>query len=155
MAPARRLGPMTPEENRKLKARMVDALGTPLARSDVAGGPEREEIEEVMATPPPRRGTARPSGWVGSNPGEGLPSRIDDGKGNPDVDDDGGRHQDRQDDRELEDLKMEVADELDVPLEEEGDNGDLTARELGKVGGNMVKKLVRLGEEKLDEAHDE
>lgn len=57
-------------------------------------------------------------------------------------------------DEELEDLKMEVADELDVPLSRHGDNGDLTARQLGRVGGSMVKKLVELGEERLVEQGD-
>lgn len=51
----------------------------------------------------------------------------------------------------MEDLKFEVADDLDVPLEEDGDNGDLTARQLGKIGGNMVKRLVERGEEVLAE----
>lgn len=57
----------------------------------------------------------------------------------------------------LDDLKMDVADDVDVPLEENGDNGDLTARQLGKVGGQMVRRLVRRGEEALaaDEAEDE
>ena len=57
----------------------------------------------------------------------------------------------------LDDLKMDVADDVDVPLEENGDNGDLTARQLGKVGGQMVRRLVRRGEEAIaaDEAEDE
>ena len=41
--------------------------------------------------------------------------------------------------------------EPDGPLEEDGDNGDLTARQLGKVGGNMVKRLVERGEQALTE----
>lgn len=51
----------------------------------------------------------------------------------------------------LEDLKFDVADDVDVPLEEEGDNGDLTARQLGKIGGNMVKRLVERGEQAIAE----
>jgi hypothetical protein len=51
----------------------------------------------------------------------------------------------------LDDLKMDVADDVDVPLEENGDNGDLTARQLGKVGGQMVRRLVQRGEEALAE----
>ncbi len=59
---------------------------------------------------------------------------------------------DREDREEaMEDLKFEVADDVDVPLEEDGDNGDLTARQLGKVGGNMVKRLVERGEQALAE----
>lgn len=50
----------------------------------------------------------------------------------------------------LEDLKFEVADELDIPLSH-GDNGDLTARQCGKIGGNMVKELIEKGEEELME----
>ena len=49
----------------------------------------------------------------------------------------------------LDDLKMDVADDVDVPLEENGDNGDLTARQLGKVGGQMVRRLVQRGEQAL------
>ncbi len=62
-----------------------------------------------------------------------------------------------QRDREeaMEDLKFEVADDVDVPLEEDGDNGDLTARQLGKVGGNMVKRLVERGEQALAEDAEE
>jgi len=57
----------------------------------------------------------------------------------------------------LDDLKMDVADDVDVPLEENGDNGDLTARQLGKVGGQMVRRLVQRGEEALaqDEAGED
>ncbi len=55
----------------------------------------------------------------------------------------------------LDDLKMDVADDVDVPLEENGDNGDLTARQLGKVGGQMVRRLVRRGEEAMAEDESE
>ncbi len=41
----------------------------------------------------------------------------------------------------LDKLKMEVANELGVNLKQ-GYNGDLTSREAGSVGGEMVKKLV-------------
>jgi hypothetical protein len=58
-------------------------------------------------------------------------------------------------DDELDELKQEVAEELGVPLREGADNGDLTAREVGKVGGNMVRRLVELGEEKLAEDEPE
>ena len=37
-------------------------------------------------------------------------------------------------------FKMEVANEIGVPLSE-GYNGDLTSREAGSVGGQMVKKM--------------
>ena len=38
-------------------------------------------------------------------------------------------------------FKMEVANELGVPLKN-GYNGDLTARQAGSVGGQMVKKMI-------------
>ncbi|HHT05806.1 MAG TPA: small, acid-soluble spore protein, alpha/beta type [Hydrogenispora sp.] len=50
---------------------------------------------------------------------------------------------------ELENLKWEVADlfDLDDDLAQGGD--ELTVREAGKIGGNMVKKLVEKGKEAL------
>ena len=50
---------------------------------------------------------------------------------------------------ELDELKQEVAEDLDIPFDPDGDNGDLTAKQLGQLGGNMVKRLVRKGEEAL------
>ncbi len=41
----------------------------------------------------------------------------------------------------LERFKMESANEVGVNLKP-GDNGDLTAREAGKIGGQMVKKMI-------------
>ena len=38
-------------------------------------------------------------------------------------------------------FKQEVASEIGVPLKE-GYNGDLTSKQAGSVGGEMVKKLV-------------
>ena len=38
-------------------------------------------------------------------------------------------------------FKYEVASELGVPLKD-GYNGDLTSREAGSVGGQMVKKMI-------------
>lgn len=43
-------------------------------------------------------------------------------------------------------LKMESAREVGVDLKE-GHNGDLTTREVGSVGGNMVKKMVEAYEQ--------
>ena len=39
-------------------------------------------------------------------------------------------------------FKMEVASELGVNLKE-GYNGDLTSREAGSVGGEMVRKMIK------------
>lgn len=52
-------------------------------------------------------------------------------------------------DEELDELKEDVAEDLGIPLRDEGDNGDLTARQLGKIGGHMVKRLIAKGEEAL------
>lgn len=41
----------------------------------------------------------------------------------------------------LEKFKMEAANEVGVNLKQ-GYNGDLTAREVGSVGGQMVKKMI-------------
>ncbi|KGP71912.1 alpha/beta-type small acid-soluble spore protein [Pontibacillus yanchengensis] len=50
------------------------------------------------------------------------------------------------------DVKFEVAKEQGIPLQN-GDNGNLTSKNAGKIGGslggNMVKELVKMGEEQL------
>ena len=45
-------------------------------------------------------------------------------------------------------FKMEVASELGVPLKE-GYNGDLTSREAGSIGGEMVRKMIKKQEEQM------
>ena len=45
-------------------------------------------------------------------------------------------------------FKMEAASEVGVNLKE-GYNGDLTSREAGSVGGQMVKKLIEAYEQNL------
>ena len=45
-------------------------------------------------------------------------------------------------------FKMEVASELGVPLKE-GYNGDLTSRQAGSIGGEMVKRMVKNYEQNL------
>jgi hypothetical protein len=45
-------------------------------------------------------------------------------------------------------FKMESAREVGVDLKE-GYNGDLTSREAGSIGGNMVKKMVEAYEQGL------
>ena len=39
-------------------------------------------------------------------------------------------------------FKEEVASELGVPLKD-GYNGDISAKDAGKIGGNMVKKMIQ------------
>lgn len=48
----------------------------------------------------------------------------------------------------LDRMKYETASEVGVNLKH-GDNGDLTSREAGLVGGNMVKKLISYAEKQL------
>ena len=45
-------------------------------------------------------------------------------------------------------FKMEVANEIGVPLKQ-GYNGDLTSRENGSVGGEMVRRMIRRQEEQM------
>lgn len=48
----------------------------------------------------------------------------------------------------FEQFKTEAARELGVELKN-GYNGDLTARQAGSIGGNMVKKMIAEYESKL------
>ena len=47
-------------------------------------------------------------------------------------------------------FKEEVASELGVPLKD-GYNGDLTSKQAGSIGGEMVKKMIMKQEEQLKE----
>ena len=49
-------------------------------------------------------------------------------------------------------FKTEVASELGVNLKE-GYNGDLTSREAGSVGGEMVKRMIKKQEEQMKYFH--
>ena len=48
----------------------------------------------------------------------------------------------------LDKFKYEVASELGVPLKE-GYNGDLTSKQIGSVGGYMVKKMIEQQEKQM------
>ena len=48
----------------------------------------------------------------------------------------------------LKNLKTEVANELGVNLKE-GYNGDLTSKEAGSIGGEMVRRMIRKQEEEM------
>lgn len=48
----------------------------------------------------------------------------------------------------LEQFKMEAANEVGVNLKQ-GYNGDLTAKQAGSVGGQMVKKMIEDYENKI------
>ena len=48
----------------------------------------------------------------------------------------------------LNNIKMQAANEVGVPLKDNGYNGDLTSRQAGSVGGQMVKNMspkLRIG----------
>lgn len=46
-------------------------------------------------------------------------------------------------------FKMEVANEVGVNLKQ-GYNGDLTSRQAGTIGGNMVKKMIHQAESQMN-----
>ncbi len=48
----------------------------------------------------------------------------------------------------LDKLKYETAAEQGVSLKE-GYNGDITSRDAGKIGGNMVKKMIEYAEKNM------
>ncbi len=49
----------------------------------------------------------------------------------------------------LEQFKMEAANEVGVTLNQNGYNGDLTSRQAGSIGGQMVKKMIQSYEENM------
>lgn len=48
----------------------------------------------------------------------------------------------------MDNFKMEVASELGVDLKD-GYNGDLTSKEAGSVGGEMVKRMIKKSEDEM------
>lgn len=48
----------------------------------------------------------------------------------------------------LDKLKYEIAAEQGVALKE-GYNGDITSRDAGRIGGNMVKKMIEYAEKNM------
>ncbi|MBP3335930.1 MAG: alpha/beta-type small acid-soluble spore protein [Ruminiclostridium sp.] len=42
----------------------------------------------------------------------------------------------------LNSIKMQAANEVGVPLKDNGYNGDLTSKQAGSIGGQMVKKMI-------------
>ncbi|HHY25785.1 MAG TPA: alpha/beta-type small acid-soluble spore protein [Desulfitobacterium dehalogenans] len=57
--------------------------------------------------------------------------------------------------KQLDQLKWEVAEELhlDDDIQERG-FGNMTTREVGQIGGNMVKKMVAFAEEQMGKGTD-
>ena len=50
---------------------------------------------------------------------------------------------------ELNSLKTEVANSLNVKLKQ-GYNGDISAKEAGSIGGNMVKRMITYAENNMN-----
>ncbi len=48
----------------------------------------------------------------------------------------------------MDNLKQEVASELGINLKQ-GYNGDITSKNAGHIGGNMVKKMIEAQERKM------
>lgn len=42
----------------------------------------------------------------------------------------------------LNSIKMQAASEVGVPLKDNGYNGNLTSKQAGSIGGQMVKKMI-------------
>lgn len=42
----------------------------------------------------------------------------------------------------LNSIKMQAASEVGVPLKDNGYNGDLTSKQAGSIGSQMVKKMI-------------
>ena len=49
-------------------------------------------------------------------------------------------------------FKYEVANEVGVNLKQ-GYNGDLSSRDAGRIGGNMVKKMIKRQEEQMSQGN--
>ena len=54
----------------------------------------------------------------------------------------------RQAKEAMDKFKMEVANELGVPLKN-GYNGDLTSKQNGSVGGEMVRQMIKRQEQEM------
>ncbi|OUM98810.1 MAG: spore protein [Paenibacillaceae bacterium ZCTH02-B3] len=48
----------------------------------------------------------------------------------------------------LEQMKFEVAQQLGIPLDQ-AYNGDKATRDMGAIGGNMVRRLIQIAEQQL------
>lgn len=48
----------------------------------------------------------------------------------------------KKDKAALNSIKMQAASEVGVPLKDNGYNGDLTSKQAGSIGGQMVKKMI-------------
>ena len=51
-------------------------------------------------------------------------------------------------------MKQTVANEIGVNLKP-GDNGDLSARDAGRIGGSMVRKMIQYASDNMPEAQSQ
>jgi Small, acid-soluble spore proteins, alpha/beta type len=49
----------------------------------------------------------------------------------------------------LEQLKFEIAQEFGIQLPPDGYYGHMTTRDMGTIGGNITRRLIRIAEEQL------
>ena len=49
----------------------------------------------------------------------------------------------------MEQFKMQAASEVGVPLKDNGYNGDLTSKQAGSIGGQMVKQMIEAYEQQM------
>lgn len=49
----------------------------------------------------------------------------------------------------LEQMKFEACRELTIPIPEDGYYGNMTSRDAGRIGGNITRRLVQMGEQLL------
>ena len=49
----------------------------------------------------------------------------------------------------LNSIKMQAASEVGVPLKDNGYNGDLTSKQNGSVGGEMVRQMIKRQEQEM------
>ena len=54
--------------------------------------------------------------------------------------------------KKLQNFKTEVANSLNVNLKQ-GYNGDLTSRQAGSIGGEMVKRMIAYAENNMNNSH--
>ena len=58
----------------------------------------------------------------------------------------------RENNKKLKKIKTEVANSLNVNLKQ-GYNGDITARQAGSIGGEMVKRMIAYAENNMNNSN--
>lgn len=50
----------------------------------------------------------------------------------------------------LEQMKFEIAQQFGIPLPQDGYYGNMTTRDMGTIGGNITRRLIRMAEQQFD-----